>query len=74
MTQDDFISLGWDLVVEDKNSFILKKPLTDTTWYELFYCSEKNYIQIMEAVKGEKGEVKRYTKHDGDYDGMDFWV
>ena len=27
----------------------------------------------MEAVKGDRGEVRRYTKFQGTYDGFDFW-
>ena len=73
MKHEDILNLGWHPVAKDEKSYVVKKPLTDTSWYEMFYCSEKNYVQVMESIKGEKGEVKRYTKYEGDYVGTDFW-
>jgi len=73
MKHEDILNLGWHPVAKDEKSYVVKKPLTDTAWHELFYCEEKNFVQVMEAVKGEKGEVKRYTKYEGDYVGTDFW-
>lgn len=66
--------IGWKTVVTDTNSFVSRMQYSEDKWLELFYCKEKNFLQIMEATKGKKGEVLRHTKYEGDYVGMDFWT
>jgi len=73
MTHLDLEKIGWKTIVVDTNSFVPKKDYSETNWLEIFYCREKNYVQIMEAFKGEKGEVRRYTKFKGEYEGINFW-
>lgn len=73
MTHTELERLGWKTLVVDKNSFVSKREYSDSQWLEVFYCKEKNFIHFMDAVKGDKGEVRRYTKFQGNYDGFDFW-
>jgi hypothetical protein len=70
MTHKDLEEIGWVTVATDTNSFVSKTP-TEDVWLELFYCMEKNTIQIMRATLGEKGEVLRNTLHFGEHKNLD---
>lgn len=74
MTHTQLEEIGWKTIALDTNSFVSKMEYSEDKWLELFYCKEKNFLQIMEAVKGDKGEVIRSNRYVGDYVGMDFWT
>ena len=71
MTYTELEKIGWKTMLIDENSFVSKKEYDENKWVEVFYCKEKNYIQYMEAVRGENGEVQRYMKYEGDFTGME---
>jgi hypothetical protein len=65
MTHQELEELGLKTVAIDTNSFISKTTDNEDVWLEIFCCNEKNYLQIMRATKGDKGETRRYSMYEG---------
>lgn len=70
MTYQELEKLGWETIAKDTNSFVSKFPGTEV-WLELFYCKEKNYLQIMRGTFGDKGQILRHNLYEGTYEGTD---
>lgn len=64
MTYEQLEELGLKTVATDTNSFV-SKTTEEYVWLEVFYCREDDYLQIMRAIKGNKGEVIRNTLLEG---------
>ena len=64
MTYQDLEELGLQTVAKDTNSFV-SRTTDEYVWLEIFCCNEKNYLQIMRATKGDKGETRRYLMYEG---------
>jgi hypothetical protein len=65
MTYQELEEIGLKTVVKDTHSFISKTTNYDDVWLEIFCCNEKNYMQIMRATKGIKGETLRQNLYEG---------
>ena len=70
MTHTDLEELGFQTVATDTFSFV-SKTKEDYVWLEVFYCLETEYLQIMRAIKGNKGETIRENLLEGKHLGID---
>lgn len=64
MIYTDIEKLGFRTIATDTNSFVSRTTEEDI-WLEVFYCNEKDYLQIMRGIRGSGGETIRENILEG---------